>query len=141
MHSTIEETPIMQKTRELCEALLAQPAMKSIRQRIDAFLDDEQTRSEYDDLVMKGQTLQEKQQNGEELDQAEVAEFEKQRDTLLANPVARGYLDAQEEQHELQHSITKFVKKTIELGRLPEEEDLQGGGGGGGCGSGGCGCH
>jgi len=129
----------MQKTRELCQTVLDQPTMKSIRQRIDAFLDDEQTRAGYEDLVSKGQALQQKQQNAEELSDAEIKEFETQRDALLANPVARGYLDAQEEMHQLQHSITKFVNKTLELGRLPTEEDLESGHGG--CGHGGCGCH
>jgi cell fate (sporulation/competence/biofilm development) regulator YlbF (YheA/YmcA/DUF963 family) len=138
MQSTIEETPVMQKTRELCETVLGQPTMKSIRQRIDAFLDDEQTRGSYDDLVSKGQALQQKQQNAEELNEQEVKDFEKQRDALLANPVARGYLDAQEEMHQLQSSIQKYVNKTLELGRLPTEEDLEAGGGG--CGHG-CGCH
>lgn len=131
----------MQKTRELCQTVLDQPSMKSIRQRIDAFLDDEETRAQYDDLVSKGQALQQKQQNAEELNDAEIAAFEKHRDTLLSNPVARGYLDAQEELHQLQHSIQKFVNKTLELGRLPSEEELESGGGGCGGGGGGCGCH
>jgi hypothetical protein len=50
--------------------------------------------------------------------------------------VASGFLDAQEEMHELQHAVSKQVKKTIELGRIPTAEDLEGG-----CGHGGCGCH
>jgi hypothetical protein len=37
--------------------------------------------------------------------------------------------------HEVQESVTKLVNKTLELGRMPTEEDL-----GGGCGHG-CGCH
>ena len=40
MHTTIEETPVMQKTRELCQTILEQPNMQSIRQRIDAFMAD-----------------------------------------------------------------------------------------------------
>jgi hypothetical protein len=66
----------------------------------------------------------------------EIADFEKHRDELLKNPAARGFLDAQEELHQLQHSIQKQVSKTIELGRLPAEADFKEGS----CGHG-CGCH
>jgi hypothetical protein len=55
---------------------------------------------------------------------------------LLGNPVARGFLDAQEELHEIQSSIHKHISKTIELGRLPVAADLEEGS----CGHG-CGCH
>jgi cell fate (sporulation/competence/biofilm development) regulator YlbF (YheA/YmcA/DUF963 family) len=133
---TIAETPILQKTRELCQTILDQPNMRSIRERIDAFMGDDKTRAQYDDLVNKGQNLQQKQQLSQPLSGDEIAEFEQHRDALLNNPVAKGFLDAQEELHEVQHSIQQYLNKTLELGRLPTEEDLNGGG----CGHG-CGCH
>ncbi|HWX20124.1 MAG TPA: YlbF family regulator [Candidatus Binatia bacterium] len=136
MQSTIEETAVMQKTRELCQTLLEQPNMQSIRQRIDTFMGDEAARSQYEDLVNKGQALQQKQQMSMPLSGEEIADFEQHRDTLLKNPVAKNFLDAQEELHEVQHSIQQYVSKTLELGRMPSEEDLSGGG----CGSGSCGC-
>jgi hypothetical protein len=40
------------------------------------------------------------------------------------NPVASGFLDAQEELHAIQNSIQKQITKTLELGRLPTAEDL-----------------
>ena len=86
--------------------------------------------------MSKGQALQEKQHHGQELDPVEVSAFEKDRDALLKNSVAAGFLDAQEEMHDLQHSVQKTVAKTIELGRLPSAEDLESS-----CGHGGCGCH
>jgi hypothetical protein len=54
----------------------------------------------------------------------------------LNNPVARGFLDAQEELQQVQQSVHKYIKKTLELGRMPAEEDLAEGS----CGHG-CGCH
>jgi len=87
--------------------------------------------------MSKGQALQEKQHHGQTLEPTEIAAFEKDRDALLKNPVAAGFLDAQEEMHELQSSVKKIVAKTIELGRIPLAEDLAEGGS---CGSG-CGCH
>jgi len=136
MSTTIEETPVMQKTRELCETILGQPNMQSIRQRIDAFMGDEQTRTQYDELVNKGQALQQKQQMALALSDEEIADFEQQRDSLMRNPVARGFLDAQEELHQVQESVHQYVNKTLELGRLPTEEEMQGGSCGHGCGCG-----
>jgi len=136
MTMTIEESPVMQKTRELCQTILDQPSMQSIRQRIDAFMGDEATRTNYDDLVQKGQVLQQKQQNASPLSGEEIADFEQHRDTLMKNPVARGFLDAQEELHHLQQSVHQYVNKTLELGRLPTEEEMSGGSCGHGCGCG-----
>jgi cell fate (sporulation/competence/biofilm development) regulator YlbF (YheA/YmcA/DUF963 family) len=129
-------TKIETKTNELCEAILEQLQTGGIRQRIDTFLADASARGAYESLMSKGQALQEKQHSGETLEPAEISAFEKDRDALLKNPVASGFLDAQEEMHDLQHSVQKTVAKTIELGRIPSAEDLESS-----CGHGGCGCH
>jgi cell fate (sporulation/competence/biofilm development) regulator YlbF (YheA/YmcA/DUF963 family) len=135
-------TKIETKTSELCQAILDEISSNGIRKRIDTFLADSSARNAYEALMNKGQALQEKQHHGQPLDPTEIAAFEKDRDALLKNPVATGFLDAQEEMHELQSSVKKMVGKTIELGRIPTAEELSegdccGGGGGGG----GCGCH
>jgi cell fate (sporulation/competence/biofilm development) regulator YlbF (YheA/YmcA/DUF963 family) len=137
MPTQIEENPVTQKTRELCQAIVDLPNLRTARQQIDAFLANEQARTQYECLIAKGQALQEKQQGSVPLDGTEIADFEKQRDALLANPVARGFLDAQEELHHLQHSIQKYVSKTLETGRVPTAEDLSESCGG----HGGCDCH
>ena len=109
--------------------------MRSIRQRIDAFMSDEKSKEQYQTVVSKGQGLQQKQQQSEELSQDEIADFETHRDALLQNPVARGFLDAQEELHEVKHTIHRYVDKTLELGRMPSVEEVEES-----CGHGGCGC-
>jgi len=136
MASTIEDTPITRKTRELCQTILDEPTLQALRERIDNFMADEQTRAQYDGLIAKGQALQQKQQQSLPLTGEEISDFEQQRDSLLSNPVARGFLDAQQELHQVQESIHKYVSKTLELGRLPSENDLSSGG----CGHDGCGC-
>jgi cell fate (sporulation/competence/biofilm development) regulator YlbF (YheA/YmcA/DUF963 family) len=136
MSTTIEETPVLQKTRELCQTILDQPNMQSIRRRIDTFMADEKARGQYDGLVSKGQVLQEKQQMSTPLTGEEISDFEQHRDALLQNPVARAFLDAQEELHQVQQSIHQYVNKTLELGRLPTEQELVGDGCGHGCGCG-----
>ena len=130
-------TKIETKTNELCEAILEELKSGGVRQRIDTFLADATARGQYESLMSKGQALQEKQHSGQTLEPAEISAFEQDRDALLKNPVASGFLDAQEEMHDLQHSVQKIVAKTIELGRLPAAEDLAEGGS---CGHG-CGCH
>ena len=129
-------TKIEEKTRELCQAIVEQPEMVSIRRRIDAFLADTAARGQYEAVMSKGNALHEKQHGGQTLAGVEIADFEKHRDDLLKNPAARSFLDAQEELHGIQHSIQKHVSKTFELGRVPTEADLEEGS----CGHG-CGCH
>lgn len=133
---TQTEDAVLEKTRELCDAILAQPNMGSIRQRMDAFMTDDKSRAEYESLMAKGQALQEKQQMSLPLSGEEISDFEKHRDAMLNNPVARGFLDAQEELHQIQDSVQKYVSKTLELGRVPGPEDFDSGS----CGHG-CGCH
>lgn len=128
-----EESTVVTKTLELCQTIVDSPDMRSIRTRIDAFMGDSDARSQYESLVNKGQELQDKQQRSMPLSQDEIATFEKQRDALLSNPVARGFIDAQEELHEVKETVTRYVNRTLELGRVPTEEDL------GSCGQG-CSC-
>ena len=130
--STIIET----KARELCETIVAQPQWTSIRTRIDAFLSNDAARGQFDDVNRTGQSLHEKQHSGQPLDGQEVAAFEKQRDALLKNPVARGFLEAQDELHEIQNSVQKYIHKTLQLGRVPTDADFKEEGS---CGDG-CGC-
>ncbi|GIX49867.1 YlbF family regulator [Limisphaera sp. 4302-co] len=127
---------IGQKTRELCETILEDAGFKSAQQRIQAFLEDEKARTQYEEVVRLGQALRRKQQFGEPLSEEEIQQFEKAREELLANEVARGFLDAQTELEEMRQAIQQQVALTMELGRMPTHEDMDGCG----CGSG-CGCH
>jgi hypothetical protein len=91
----------------------------------------------------RGEELHHKQHSGIELSSREISEFEEARDALLANDVARNFLEAQRELETLQRAIGKYVGLTLELGRVPTADDFaqaQGGGCCGGSGGGGCGC-
>jgi cell fate (sporulation/competence/biofilm development) regulator YlbF (YheA/YmcA/DUF963 family) len=137
--SVIAQDPIvLQKTRELCESILSQPAMLAMRQHITAFLGDDHARSQYESVMRKGQALHEKQHQAEPLSDAEIKDFESSRETLLANPVASAFLDAQEEISHLRTAIHDFVSKSLELGRIPTSEDFAHSGC---CGGGSCGDH
>jgi cell fate (sporulation/competence/biofilm development) regulator YlbF (YheA/YmcA/DUF963 family) len=136
MTSNIEDTIILQKTRELCETIVQQPEFQEIRSRIDAFMANEDAKSQYQRVIEKGESLQQKQQMGLPLSNEEITEFEGHRETLVNNPVAKGFLDAQNEMQKVQESVGQYLAKTFELGRIPSAEDFDSGS----CGSG-CGCH
>ncbi|MBI5386491.1 MAG: YlbF family regulator [Verrucomicrobia bacterium] len=133
MTNQTEDTAVVQKTRELCQTILDQPSMVLVRQRIDTFMGDDAARAQYQDLVAKGQALQEKQQHALPLSDEEVREFQSQREQLLQNPVACGFLDAQEQMRAVQHSVNKFLTMTLESGRVPTVEDVEAASCGHGC--------
>jgi len=136
MQIKTQDSSIIGKTKELCEAILEQPAMRSALQRVETFMADDKARAHYEGVMTKGQELHQKQQRSVALTGEEIAAFEKDRDALLSNPVTRGFLDAQEEMHKIHESINQYVSKTMELGRVPNEEDMESGG----CGSHDCNC-
>jgi len=136
MQTQTVESPVIHKTRELCQSILDQPEVQTIRRRVEDFMANDKLRGQYDALMIKGQNLQQKQQAGLPLDGGEITDFEQLRESFLNNPVAKGFLDAQEDMHKMQESVAQYVSKTFELGRVPEESDLDSGS----CGHG-CGCH
>ena len=134
METITEKSVVLQKTRELCQAILDQPDFPMIRRHVDAFMADEGIKVQYQELSDRGAMLQHKQQTGTPLDMAEIADFEKRREAFLNSPVAQGFLEAQQAMQTVQESVTQFVAKTFELGRMPEQEDFDNGSCGHGCG-------
>ena len=135
-----EETPVIQKTRELCRTILDQPGYQQMRRTIQDFLGNREAVAQYQLLCEKQELLGAKQEQGEPLTEEEIADFEKAEESFLHNPVAAGFVEAQRQMQDIEKTIAKFVRKTFELNRLPEASDIKSGGGCG-CGSGGCGCH
>ena len=134
METMTAETAVLNKTKELCQVILDEPNMRGIRQRVDAFMNDDQAQALYDGLVAKSQALQQKQELSIQPTGEEMADFEQHRTALFSNPVARGFLDAQEEMHNVQETVHRYVVKTLELGRLPTDEEMNHGSCGHGCG-------
>ena len=93
MHTQTEDSVVIQKTRELCQAILDEPEVQALRKKIDAFMADDKARGQYDSLMVKGQMLHEKQHSGVAITDAEVEDFETQRTALLNNPVAHAFLE------------------------------------------------
>src|SRR5438132_7617070 len=134
MEVITDNTAVLLKTRELCQAMLDQPDFPMIRRQVDAFLADESIKVQYQELSDRGAMLQHKQQTGTPLDMAEIADFEKRREAFLSSPVAQGFLDAQQAMQQVQESVNQYVTKTFELGRMPQQKDFDHGSCGHGCG-------
>ena len=147
-----KESPVITKTRELCEVLVSQDSFKRLKGQVDAFLADPKSQTQYQDLSELQSHLVGKQRSGMTLSQQEIDDFETARRELMANTVASGFIEAQRLMEKLQEEISSYVQLAFELGRAPTAEEVEadkkkggccgggcGGGGGGGCGSGGCG--
>src|SRR5437764_257615 len=85
MELNSENPLILQKTRELCQAILDQPDFQNIRRQVDLFLADEKIRVQYQELSDRGALLQHKQQTGTPLDMTEISDFEQRREVFLSS--------------------------------------------------------
>ena len=121
---TSENSAVIRKTCELCTAIIEQPQFESIQRRMEAFEDDLEAQRLYRAVVEEGERLSERQRMGETLAPEEITAFETHRAQLLQNRFAQGYMAAQEEMHQVQVLVRKYVTKTFELGRLPTAEDF-----------------
>ena len=72
MELNSDNSIVLEKTRELCQAILDQPDFPTIRQQVDAFLADEAIRTQYQELTDRGALLQHKQQTGAPLDASKM---------------------------------------------------------------------
>lgn len=136
METLSPNSAILEKTRELCSLILQSGEYKENVEKIDAFFSDESAQASYREFASLGESLHEKQQGGT-LTQADVEGYEAKLKTLKENPVTGAFMQAEESLNGMVKQISKTVGKTLELGRLPEPEDLEEGGC---CSSGGCGC-
>ncbi len=120
-----QDSPVMQRVKDLCETLLEQDSFHQIRQRISTFAENDEVRAQYNALCDRQEMLQQKEQQGLPLSDEEVDAFEKERDALLANPVASEFMDAQQSLHKLQQTVGQYISQTFKLGRLPKDEDFE----------------
>jgi cell fate (sporulation/competence/biofilm development) regulator YlbF (YheA/YmcA/DUF963 family) len=116
--------PIAKGTNQLCEAIVSQEGFAELYKKIAAFINDEKLKYEYGMLNDRGALLQQKQQAGVEIAEAEMADFEKLREEFMANPVATQFLEAQEEVQQVQDRIHQVIAKTFEVGHVPQSEDF-----------------
>lgn len=136
MALTAEDSIIVQKTKELCQSILEHPDFQNVRRNIDAFMADDRAKQEYQSLVERSEELNHKQHQGVKLSDQEINDFQSQRERVVNNPLAANFIRAQQEMHGIQESVNKYLSKTLALGRVPTDDEMDSGS----CGEG-CGCH
>jgi len=127
MDTQDKESPITQRTLELCQAIVDQNDFQVIKRKLDDFMSNELLKFEYQQVNGLGDLLRMKQSQGVELKPEEVTQFEALREKFLGDPVAQGFLDAQEQLQQLHEVVGRFLNKTFELGRRPDYEDVHDG--------------
>ncbi len=140
MTTTAEETAVMAKTKELCAEIAADPRFQELQQTVERFLSNDAAKLQYQSVHERGESLNQKQRAGVELGESEIREFEAAREALFENEIARDFIGAQRELEALQQEIGRYVGMTLELGRMPSDEEFAEASGGGCCGGGSCGC-
>jgi len=127
---------VLDKTRELCTLILQSGEYTENVSRIETFFQDEEAQASYREFAALGEELHQKQQAGT-LSDTDVANYDAKLNALKAHPVTGGFMEAEATLNGIVQQVSKYVGKSLELGRLPEPEDLDDGGC---CNSGGCGC-
>ena len=135
------DSSLISKTRERCSQIVSDPTYLQLQDKVERFLNDDAARLQYQSVHERGEELHHKQHAGIQLGAEEIREFESAREALFANEIATNFIEAQRELEQLQKLIGRYVGMTLELGRVPNAEDLEesssgccgGGGGGGGC--------
>ena len=125
IEAELENGAVLEKTHELCQTLVSQPAFVALRRNVDAFLADEEAKRLYQDLAGESERLQHKQHQGATLTHEEISGYENQREALERNEVARAFMDAQQQMQRVQQTISRYVNKTMEIGRVPEPDDFE----------------
>jgi cell fate (sporulation/competence/biofilm development) regulator YlbF (YheA/YmcA/DUF963 family) len=140
----LEESVVTAKTKELCASIVAQESFVNLQSQVEAFLSNDEARLQYQSVHESGDALNQKQRSGVELSETEISEFEQAREQLLKNTIVTDFMAAQKELQEIQNTVGKMVSLTLELGRVPTDDDIEAASSGGGCcgggGGGGCGC-
>jgi len=131
------ESPLAERTRNLCQALLDASEFSSLKRDLDAFMGDEGLKFRFQQVNDLGRLLHDKQSHGLELKGDEIEQFESLRSELMSSAIVRDFLAAQDKVQQLHSIVAKFLDKTLELGRIPEWDDVQSGC----CNTGGCGCN
>ncbi|MDF1656384.1 MAG: YlbF family regulator [Verrucomicrobiales bacterium] len=127
---------ILDKTRELCTLILQSGEYQENVEKIETFFKNDDAQATYKEFAELGETLHQKQQAGL-LSDEDVSGYDEKLKALKADPITGEFMEAEQTLNGIVAQISKTVGKTLELGRLPEPEDMEEGGC---CGGGGCGC-
>ena len=142
MPTLLEPATIDFKTRELCQFIVDEACFGEARAKIESFLTNDQAQSVYRAWQEKGQELHSMSQQGLQPSEEDLASLESLKQAVTNNNIAAEFAGAERQMNDVFGSVTKLLQKTLQLGRVPSEEEMAAESGGccGGSGGGGCGC-
>lgn len=136
----VQKADLGDKIRELCEALLEDDNVVAAREQVARFMNDPAATAGYAKLAELSEQLQRKEMSGEAIPEEEGQAFEVLRRSTLSEPPVQAFMEARGLLQEMESFIMAYVSRTLELGRIPRENELVAQQSGGSCGEG-CGCH
>lgn len=140
MSTLLEQSAVEDKAIDLCQAILDDPDFAEARRKIDTFLGDQNAQDAYKAWQGKAQELHQMSHEGLQPNNDDLAQFETLKAAVQNNDTAANFVAAEDRLNSIFGSVTKRIQKTLQLGKLPAEEDLVESGCCGGSGGGGCGC-
>ena len=102
-----KETPLIEKTKELCATILNQPGYHQMKQSILDFMHHDEARILYENLCDVQEQLHSKHTSGIPITPEEDAEFQSMEQRFLAMPVASAFIDAQRQMQKIEKTVGK----------------------------------
>lgn len=139
-----DNSPVYERTRDLCVSIIQDQEIQQLKESIDAFLSDTDARSLFENVNKMGEELREKQMSGIDPTEEEISRFDELRQNVVTNPVCHEFLQARQQIDTIFNEINRYFGMTLELNRVPSHEEVmeamapKGGCCGGGCGDDGC---
>ena len=113
---------VLEKTRELCTQILQSGEYTENVSKIEAFFKNEEAQASYREFAALGEELHQKQQAGS-LSDDDISGYESKLKALKEDPVTGGFMEAEATLNGIVQQVSKYVGKTLELGKLPGESD------------------
>lgn len=133
-----DNSPVIEKTKELCQQIVDNAEYQTLIKTVESFLNNDEARLLYQTVHERSEELRNKQRSGVELGENEIEGFKQVRDEMEKNELIMNFMGAQDELQLVQSAVSRYVGMTLELGRVPSDEDIaameSGCCGGGSCG-------
>ncbi len=130
---------ILSRVHDLCTMIADHPTFESHREAVKSFMESDHARGLFDRALMLQTDLRDRRSEGLVISEEEEQEFQKAQEDLFNDETANAFLAAQDDMKETEGIIHLYITRTLQLGRVPEEDELLPDDEGCGCGAGGCG--
>ncbi|MFQ3577498.1 MAG: YlbF family regulator [Verrucomicrobiia bacterium] len=119
-----QDKVLLDSVRALCADLIASPAFAAHRRAVEEFMHDETARALFERATDFQLELNRKHSENEIISEVEEEEFEALRQEVLANARCRAFVEAQEDLKNTEATLHLYITRTLQLGRVPSEEEL-----------------